>query len=148
MTMTTNFSDGSLTVSRLYDAPREAVFEAWIETAKVQQWWGCGDTTKVRSDIEARVGGKYNHQMTIHGNEYPAKSTLIEYDPPARLAYETEQNDMAPKMTVTVDFKEEGGKTRVTLVHSGIPEGMGEIITGGWSAAFGKLETFLAKEAA
>lgn len=148
MTLKTNYKDGSLTVTKLYDAPREAVFEAWIETAKVQKWWGCGDTTKVKSDIDARIGGKYNHTMTIHGGDHEATSTIIEYDPPARLAYEAAATKFSPKMTVTVDFKEEDGKTRVTLVHTGIPEGLGEIITGGWTAAFGKLEGFLLEDAA
>ena len=148
MSLTTNYSNGVLTVSKLYDAPRDEVFNAWVEAAKVQEWWGCGDTTKTVSDIEAKEGGKFNHTMTIHGNDFPAKARITEYDPPARLAYESEANEMAPKMTVEVDFTEQGGQTRVTLTHSGIPAPLGDIITGGWSAAFGKLEGFLARQAA
>lgn len=148
MSLTTNYSNGALTVSKLYDAPREEVFNAWVETAKVQEWWGCGDTTKTVSNIDAKEGGNFNHVMTIHGSDFPAKARITEYVPPARLAYETEENEVSPKMTVEVDFTEDGGKTRVTLTHSGIPAPLSDIITAGWSAAFGKLETFLAREAA
>ena len=65
MSTESSFSKGTLTITRLYDAPREAVFDAWIETSKVQQWWGCAQTTAVRSEIEPKIGGVYNHHMTL-----------------------------------------------------------------------------------
>lgn len=148
MSMTTHYADGTLTMSRLYDAPREAVFDAWMNTAKVQQWWGCADTTKVRSEIEPRVGGKYCHVMTIHGNDHNAIATITAYDPPARLAYELAATDFSPTMTVDVSFTEDGGKTRVTLVHSQLPDELSPIVQGGWTAGLGKLGDFLLREAA
>ena len=148
MSMTTHYANGALTISRLYDAPREAVFDAWMAVKKVEQWWGCADTTKVRSDIEPRVGGKYCHVMTIHNNDHNAVATITEYDPPSRLAYETEATDFSPEMSVAVTFEEEDGQTRVTLVHRGLPDELSEIVKGGWSAGFGKLGDFLARKAA
>ncbi len=146
------FEDGKLIVTRVYDAPREDVFEAWCETSKVQQWWGCAECTSVRSEVERRVGGQYNHHMTIEGvGEVPGFATLTEYDPPARLAYESAAPDgSAGGMIVSVDFTEVEGGTLVRLVHAGIPdmrvEGdmeLREIVRAGWTAAFGKLATFL-----
>ena len=152
MSTETRFEDGKLHVTRRYDAPREAVFDAWVETSKVQQWWGCAQTTKVCSEIEPRVGGKYNHTMTIEGaGEYPGQAVLVEFEPPARLAYKT-ANPMDPNnvMVVRVEFREVDGGTFVELIHEGIPdirvEGdveMREIIRAGWTAAFGKLDKFL-----
>ncbi len=149
-----NFENGTLTVRRVYDAPRERVFEAWVETSKVQQWWGCADCTNVRSEIEPKVGGKYNHHMTIkNAGEIPGSATLTEFDPPKRLAYTSD----APgplgigTMTVSVDFTEADGGTLVKLVHAGIPNmqvgpgvELSEIIKAGWTAALGKLDGFLA----
>jgi len=43
------FEDDNLIVSRVYDAPREMVFDAWFETSKVKQWWGCAECTDVPS---------------------------------------------------------------------------------------------------
>lgn len=149
------FEDGNLIVTRVYDAPREAVFEAWVETSKVQQWWGCADCTAVRSEIEPKVGGQYNHHMTIKGvGEIPGFATLTEYDPPARLAYSSAlPGDSNAEMTVSVDFTEVEGGTQVRLVHAGIPDvrvdgdiEMREIVRGGWTAAFGKLGAFLGAE--
>lgn len=155
MSTETKFEDGNLIVTRTYAAPRELVFEAWMETSKVQQWWGCADCTAVRSQIEAKVGGAYTHHMTVKGaGEVPGFGVLTEYDPPARLAYRPTTPDGAEDgsgMAVSVDFIEvEGGRTLVRLVHSGIPdmrvEGdfeLREIVRAGWTAAFGKLDDLM-----
>ncbi len=147
------FEEGKLIITRRYDAPREEVFEAWIETSKVQQWWGCAECTSVRSEVEPKVGGRYNHHMTIKGaGEVPGFATLTEYDPPARLAYVSADPEGAEdNMKVTVEFIEAAGGTLVRLVHAGIPEmkvegdiELRQIIRGGWTAALGKLATLLA----
>ena len=147
------FEDGNLIVTRTYDAPREAVFEAWVETSKVEQWWGCAECTSVRSEVELKVGGKYNHHMTIEGaGEVPGFAVLTEYDPPARLAFSSASPEGPDsELLVTVEFTEVAGGTLVRLVHSGIPDmrvdgdiELREIIRAGWTAAFGKLGRFLA----
>ncbi len=154
MSTEVKFEDGNLIVTRTYDAPRELVFEAWVETSKVQQWWGCAECTSVRSEIELKVGGKYDHHMTIEGaGEVPGFATLTEYDPPSRLAFtSTGSGGPGPDadMTVTVEFTEVDGGTLVRLVHAGIPDmkvqgdvELREIIRAGWTAAFGKLGKLL-----
>lgn len=138
------YENGKLYVTRVYAAPRAAVFDAWIETSKVDQWWGCAQTTAVRSEIEPRVGGKYNHLMTIEGaGDFPAQATISEFDPPNRLAYESPASEMAPAMKVTVDFLEHPDGTEVRLVHEGLPEDFVDMVSKGWPAAFEKLEKLL-----
>lgn len=155
MTTQTSFENGNLTVVRTYKAPIDKVFDAWIETSKVKNWWGCAECTDVRSEIEPKVGGKYNHHMTIETpagkHEAEGFATLIEYDPPNRLSYTS--NDIEDKMLITVDFAEVDGGTQVTLVHANIPDmkvqgdvKLSDVITGGWSAALGKLDLFLSSE--
>ncbi len=152
MTTETKFEDGKLYVTRVYDAPREAVFEAWVDVSKVQQWYGCAQTTAVRSEIECKVGGKYNHCMTIEGvGEHPGEAVFKEYDPPNRISFVSEgMAGPGTEMTVTVDFTDVDGGTLVTLVHEGIPdmrvEGdmqLRDIIRDGWSAGLAKLGSFL-----
>ena len=142
------FEGADLIVTRIYDAPIDEVFDAWIETSKLKQWWGCAECTDVRSEVQPKVGGAYNHHMKIetpHGvHEAPQLATFSEYDPPRKIAYRSpDEND---PMTVTVTFREVEGGTEVRLVHAAIPditvEGdvpMREIIRSGWTAAFGKL---------
>ena len=150
MSTETRFEDGNLIVTRTFEAPRPAVFEAWVETSKVQKWWGCAQTTEVRSEIEPRVGGSYTHHMVIDGqHEHCGEGTFTIYEPPERLAFESPMPGGAV-MTVTVDFREVSGGTEVELVHAGIPDievdgGMRlrEIVQGGWTAGFEKLGKFL-----
>ncbi len=138
------FEDGTLYVTRIYNAPREAVFDAWINTSKIEQWWGCAQTTAVQSDIEPKLGGKFNHIMTLKGvGDYPMSSCFTEYDPPAKLAYTAEATDNAPAMKVTVEFLEHPDGTEVRLVHEGLPEDFIQYVRPGWTAAFDKLEKFL-----
>ncbi len=153
MTTEISFNDGQLTVVRRYQANIEDVFDAWIETSKIKQWWGCAECTNVESEVEPKVGGKYNHHMTIDTSsgvhEVPGFATLVEFDPPRRLAYtSTDEND---PMMITVDFTETAdGATEVRLVHSSIPdmrvEGdieLREVIQAGWTAALGKLDRLM-----
>ena len=104
---------------------------------------GCHVATKVVSDIEAKVGGKYCHAMTIHGTEYPSDGRLLEFDPPALLAYETSGPPDNTVFHVRVEFTERGSQTEVRLTHSNIPTDISPFIQDGWKAGFGKLETLL-----
>ncbi|TDF35168.1 SRPBCC domain-containing protein [Alteromonadaceae bacterium M269] len=155
MTTQTSVENGNLTVVRTYSAPIEKVFDAWIQTSKIKNWWGCAECTDVRSEVEPKVGGKYNHHMTIDTpagqHEVEGFATLVEYDPPKRLAYTS--NDIEDKMLITVDFVEVPEGTQVTLVHANIPDmkvqgdvKLSDVITGGWSAALEKLDIFLNSE--
>ncbi|MEM1133578.1 MAG: SRPBCC domain-containing protein [Pseudomonadota bacterium] len=148
MTTITEFGDGQLTVTRVYNAPIEEVFEAWIETSKLKKWWGCAECVDVQSEVEPRLGGKYNHHMTLETeygrHEQPGFATLVEYDPPRKLAYTS--NEQGDEMVISVNFNSVEGGTKVTLVHSRIPNmkvdggvDLHDIIRGGWTAAFEKL---------
>ncbi|MEM7049543.1 MAG: SRPBCC domain-containing protein [Acidobacteriota bacterium] len=145
------FDGEKLTVTRTFEAPRESVFDAWIEASKVELWWGCGQTTKTESQVEPRVGGKYVHNMHLEGvGEFEIVGVIKEFDPPARLVYEaTDRRREGPATTVQVDFvAEDEGRTRVTLVQDHLEPEFIEYVKDGWRAAFGKLGKFLLSEAA
>lgn len=115
----------------------------------MQQWWGCAQTTAVRSEIEPKAGGVYNHHMTLgEMGEFPGDAKFTEFDPPKRLAFASASPDGSGLMTVTVEFLEEDDGTRVRLTHANIPEQrephyLPDIITAGWTASLGKLGDFL-----
>ena len=145
------FDGQNLIVTRIYKAGIEEVFDAWIETSKIKQWWGCAECVDVQSEVEPKVGGKYNHHMKIDtpqgAHDAPGFATLTEYNPPHRLAYTSNEDD--DPMVITVDFTEVEGGTEVRLVHSSIPDirvdgdvELRSVIRDGWSAAFGKLGRF------
>ena len=142
MSPETAYRDGTLSITAVYSAPRQTVFDAWIEIAQVQRWWGCEGTTNVVSQVEPGVGGKYLHAMTVEGaGEMTMGGTITEYSPPARLTFR--MND-GPGTTVTVDFIEQGEQTEVRLVHAGLQDQFSGFIAQGWTAGFNRLEQLLA----
>ena len=144
MSAEVSYENGKLVVTRLFAAPRQAVFDAWIETSKVELWWGCGYATAVKSHIEPEVGGKYHHLMTLKDvGEYPHFGLITEYEPPALLAYELIDPDRDEKMYVRVLFTERGEHTAVCLTQENLPDAYSEFVVAGWSSSFEGLAYFL-----
>lgn len=143
MTVETHFDGKALTVTKTFHKPIDDVFSAWIDAAKTTHWWGCAHTTRVASTIEPKVGGAYQHLMTIEGvGDHTIEGRLMEYDPPSKLVYTMPENAVSPEMLVTVTFEEADGQTVVTLSQSEIPSEMSDMIAQGWTASFERLAAF------
>src|SRR5258707_7165715 len=48
-----------LTVTRLFDAPRETVFRAWTDPEQAALWWGPRGFTTISCEMDVRPGGAY-----------------------------------------------------------------------------------------
>ena len=48
-----------MTITRVFDAPRELVWKAWTDPKYVMQWWGPKGFTSPVCKIDFRVGGKF-----------------------------------------------------------------------------------------
>jgi len=137
------FENDVLTVKRLYNAPRADVFDAWMSAEKMNQWYGPDGTREVKSDIVAKVGGIYNHEMIFEGGKsHKSEATITEYDPPVLFAYSSPGQNPGETMEIRVEFIEQGNATLVLLTH-GVSENMAKFVTPAWTAAFEKLATFL-----
>ncbi len=143
MTTETHVNGDTLTVRRVYDASLAETWDAWIEAGKTTHWWGCSQTTKVRSEVEPKLGGKYHHEMTIEGHgEHLIAGEFTAYDPPSLLAYRMPGIDPEQTMDVRVEFKEVSGGTEVTLTQNMIPEPFRGMVEAGWTASFDRLARF------
>ena len=145
--MKTEINGNDVTFTRRLKAKRERVFDAWTDPRKVESWWGCAQTTSVRSTIELHVGGRYHHDMTLEGgHEYPVAGIIDELIIPEKLVYTVqcepmEGFKMPAQITTTVLFIEDGDETEIRLTMSDIADsGLKDIVGGGWAAAFEKLE--------
>ncbi len=124
--MTETATEQSLRLERTFDAPREAVLDAWTDPEVLKRWWAAGpDWETPTAEVDLREGGTYRLSMrdpdsdAVHtvGGEY------TEVRRPERLAYTwTWESHESPSAgsRVTVDFAEDGGRTTVTLVHTGL----------------------------
>ena len=83
-------SDTEIRMTRLFDAPRQLVFEAMTKPEHVRKWWGCiSDGHRVTvCEIDLRVGGKWRFVHAGPEGEYPAfYGEYKEIDAPGRLVY-------------------------------------------------------------
>src|SRR5437667_12237839 len=58
-------ADREIVISRVIDAPRELVFEAFTEVRHLSRWWGPEGFTTTTRAFEFRVGGEWDFVM--HG---------------------------------------------------------------------------------
>ena len=152
---------GQLVVSRLFDAPRDAVWRAWTDPERAKLWYGPKSFTIPVCKIDLRVGGTFLICMrSPEGKDYWSTGTYREVVPLERLvatdSFADEHGHVVPatyygmsadfplELLTTMTFEEFGGKTRFTLRHSGLPVGeMLEMTKAGWNESFDKLAELL-----
>lgn len=110
-------------VTRLLDAPRELVFQAWTDVEKLKQWWGPHHFTNPVCEIDLRPGGAILiHMRSPDGTVYPMTGMFQAIVAPERLVFTSIAQDPAgnPLFDVlnTVTFVEVGGKTQLTVQAS------------------------------
>jgi len=136
-----------MVVTRVFDAPRPVVFEAWARPEHLARWWGPKGFTLPSCDLDFRTGGAYRMVMRgPDGAEYPFHGVYREIVPPARIVFSAviESGPGAAVLTV-VTFDDEGGKTRVT-VRQTVPA-LEEAARGqrqGWTESLEKLAEHVA----
>jgi uncharacterized protein YndB with AHSA1/START domain len=110
-------SDHEIRMTRLFNAPRQLVFEAMTKPEHVKQWWGrLGDGYSVPvCEIDLRVGGTWRFVNRHPKGEAAFHGEYREIAPPSRLVF-TEIFEEFPDTVsvVTTEFIDEGGKTRMT----------------------------------
>lgn len=142
-----------VTLTRRYNAPRQAVFDAWVKPALRQRWWAAGPgMTCDLCEIDARPGGRYRINMKSPPpgvSEYICTGEFLEVVEPERLVFtwrwESWRASHADSI-VTVTFKAvDAGTTEMTLVHEKLPDDhAADQHRQGWTAAFEHLRAALA----
>jgi uncharacterized protein YndB with AHSA1/START domain len=157
MNASAQFGERAVTLTRLYDAPRELVWRAWTDPQHLAQWFGPRSFTASVPELDVRVGGAL--RIVMHGpdgNDYPMKGVFRAFEPPERLVFsniaiDNDGNHLLEGET-TVILQDEGGKTRLTLhtYAKGLVPLAPQMLAGmaaGWSQSFDKLEEQMAKRA-
>lgn len=139
--------DNRLEITRVFDAPRHLVFAFWKEVDRLQQWWGCKDTTKVDCAMDFRVGGSFTCVMQISGaGEFSYKGQYDEIVEPERIAYHADFGSTTTR--VVVEFIVQGAQTKMILTQVGFPsQNICEMVSRGTLESFDKLDSLLAGQA-
>ena len=134
-----------LHMERTYDAPAQAVFDAWTSEEVMRRWWHAGhDWETPEATVDLRVGGAVRVVMrNPHEDvEYGGGGEYVEVDPPARLAFTWTWDDDPDntRQLIEIDFEETDGATTVSFTHSGLwDEESRASHEGGWGTAFENL---------
>jgi uncharacterized protein YndB with AHSA1/START domain len=106
-----------IAITRIYDAPVKAVWDAWVDPDQVGQWWGPRGFTITTKQKDVRPGGTWTY--TMHGPDgvdYPNKTYFHEVQNGALLVYDHGANDDRPPMfRVKVRFSALGTKTKMEM---------------------------------
>jgi len=144
--------DRTLVMIRVFDAPREMVFAAWVDREHAAQWWGPKGFTSVSCTIDARVGGAWRRVMrSPDGVEVCARGVYREVVAPERLvftyAWERNPEQSGHETLVTLTFAERGGKTELTLRQALFETTSARDVHGvGWAGCLDRFADYLASE--
>jgi uncharacterized protein YndB with AHSA1/START domain len=161
-------SSKEFVITRVFDAPRELVFKAWIEPERFAKWFGPKGVAVKSAKQDLRPGGSlYTCMVTPDGHEMWGKMVYREIAPPEKLVYVNSFSDEKGGLTrhpmsatwplemlTTVILKDKGGKTELTLTWAPINSSAEEIatfesgmagMTGGWTGTFDQLEAYLSE---
>jgi uncharacterized protein YndB with AHSA1/START domain len=141
-------------VTRVLDAPPEIVWKAWAEPEHFMRWYGPRGFTSPAANIDFRVGGKRHVAMKSPGGavfwtagihkEIVPFERIVFTEAPATPDGDTSMRDgFYGETLVTIMLEDLGGRTRLTLRHSGLTPEMGDGVTGGWTSAFEKMAASL-----
>jgi uncharacterized protein YndB with AHSA1/START domain len=110
-------ADREVVISRLIDAPRELVFEAFTEVRHLSQWWGPEGFTTTTRAFEFRVGAEWVFVMHgPDGTDYQEWILWTEIAPPARIAMLHGEFRGDPNaFTSVITFASEGEATRIEM---------------------------------
>jgi uncharacterized protein YndB with AHSA1/START domain len=144
-------ADLELVITRIFDAPRKVVFNAWSEPERAMRWWGPQGFTTAHCEMDVRPGGTYRVCMrSPEGTEHWQRGVCREVVEPERLvfsfAWEDAEGRPGHETVVTVSFAEYGAKTKLTL-HQAVFETVTarDLHQGGWASALDCLAEYLAQ---
>jgi uncharacterized protein YndB with AHSA1/START domain len=140
----THNADGTIRITRRFDASIERVFDAWLDPKRTGQWLFATPTGKiVRVEIDARVGGSF--VFTRRDDEdIEHVGTYLEIDRPRRLVFTFAVPKFSAQSTrVTIDLKPLPQGCELTLTHEGVLPEWAERSNEGWAKILGALDANL-----
>jgi uncharacterized protein YndB with AHSA1/START domain len=143
-----------LIITRIFDAPRELVYQAFVDPDQLAAWFGPVGFWVPRDSVsvDARAGGHQRFTMVNDADPSwtsPVNASFTEVIE-NELLVGSEEWDGVPglqeggTMTMRLEFHDEGGKTRLVLTQGPYSEQMQGNAREGWGSSFTKLDSLLA----
>lgn len=106
-----------MTMSKVFDAPRDLVFRAHTDPSLIPNWWGPRKYKTVVDTLDAKAGGSWRFlNVDDDGNEYGFHGVFHEVSP-ERIIQTFEWEGMPGHVSMdTYLFEEIDGKTKLTAI--------------------------------
>jgi uncharacterized protein YndB with AHSA1/START domain len=141
--------EGEVSVTHVFDAPREAVFAAWTDPEQVAKWWAPDgfEVPPESVEIQPRVGGRFDLAMLASGGQsrFQYRSEIVEFSEPELIVLSSEaipEAGIAETITRVV-FEADGGRTRMTVTSGPYTDEMRGNAEAGWFDVIANLERLL-----
>ena len=117
--MSTTIEGLDFIASRVFQAPRTLVFDAFSDCVHLAHWWGPSGWTLPLCEMDFRAGGTWRYCMAgPDGATSCGAAFYREITEPERIVYtdifteaDGTQTPETPEMLITVTFEEAGGRT-------------------------------------
>lgn len=110
-------TDRGLVITRIFDAPRAMVFDAWTRAEHVRQWWDPSGVPLAVCEIDLRPNGVFRwvHRAPDGGEGHAFTGIYREIASPEKLVFAVRMFPSSPEPLATLVFTEEGRKTKLTM---------------------------------
>lgn len=138
-------ADREIVSARVFDAPRGAVYNAWIDPKKLARWWGPKDFTNEFQEFDPRPGGAWKFVMRApDGTEYPQHSVFVEIVSRERIVFD-HKAPHAYRGVVTFEALDTKTKVTFRMIHESAEEceNVRKVVTEGNEQNFDRLATVL-----
>jgi uncharacterized protein YndB with AHSA1/START domain len=140
---------GTLTINKVFNAPVELVWEAWIKPEHILQWWAPPGMKINLEEHNFKVGGKWKYSMPMpNGSLFISEGTYLEIEQFKKIVTTADFKPMTEGVEMHTFFEADGDKTNFTfsVVHATeeyakAQEKMG--FYNGWGSALNRLETII-----
>ena len=149
-----------LTLTRTFDAPKEAIWKYWTTPKLIQMWWGPKGVSNPTCVWDVKVGGEIHIVMLagkdlgpFAGQEWPMTGKFLEVAEPTKLIFTSQAimyNKPILETRVSMLLTEEDSKTVMTIyivVTKTTPEAEGALagMEAGWNQQLDKLVEMIGK---
>jgi uncharacterized protein YndB with AHSA1/START domain len=139
-----------LAITRVFDAPREAVWREWTEPERFADWFGGGEAEVPLNSVamDVREGGRWRATMFAGGREIRWKGEYRQVVPPERLVLTvSDQPDDERYELVSVVLTDLGdGRTEMQMEQRGhMTDAQYRATEQGWGKFFDQMELGLSR---
>ena len=108
-------TDREIVLTRVFDAPRNLVFDAFSKPELLKRWFGPRGWSLVVCEVDLKVGGGFRFVLRgPDGREMGMRGVYREIVPPERSVHMESFDDYPGESQVTALFIEQAGRTTLT----------------------------------